>query len=262
MYPILFQIGSFKIHTYGVFIALGFLTGIILALREAKRVGEAPEKILDLAFYLIIAAIVGSRLLYIVLNYRYYIENPLEMVKIWSGGLVFYGGFLLALIVGIWYIRKNHLLLWKTVDVFAPSIAIGQAIGRLGCFSAGCCYGKETTLPWAVTFSNPECLANLGVPLHPTQLYSSLNALFIFLILTVIKRFKKFDGLLIWLYVLLYSITRSVIEIFRGDDRGGFMFQETLSVSQFIGIILGITSVFMLIYLWRGNKKLLKKKVK
>lgn len=253
MYPILFQIGSFRIHTYGVFIALGFLTGIILALREAKRVGEKPEKILDLAFYLIIAAIVGSRLLYIILNYRYYMENPLEMVKIWSGGLVFYGGFVLALVVGISYIRKNHLPLWKTVDVIAPSIAIGQAIGRLGCFSAGCCYGKVTTLPWAVTFSNPESLANLGVPLHPTQLYSSLNDLFIFLILTVVKRFKKFDGLLIWLYVLLYSITRSIIEIFRGDDRG-FLFEGTLSVSQFIGIILGIVSVFMLGYLWRRNK--------
>ena len=261
MYPILFQIGSFKIHTYGVFIALGFLTGIILALREAKRVGEKPENILDLSFYSIIAAIVGSRLLYIIINYRYYMENPLEMAKIWSGGLVFYGGFVLALIVGIWYIRKNHLSLWKTVDVMAPSIAIGQAIGRLGCFSAGCCYGKVTTLPWAVTFSNPECLANLGVPVHPTQLYSSLNDLFIFLILTVVKRFKKFDGLLIWLYVLLYSITRSIIEIFRGDDRG-FLFEGTLSVSQFIGIILGITSVFMLGYLWRENKRLLKKQVK
>ena len=260
MYPILFQIGSFKIHTYGVFIALGFLTGIILALREAKRVGEEPENILDLTFYLIIAAIVGSRLLYIILNYRYYIENPVEMVKIWSGGLVFYGGFVLALIVGIWYIRKSHLPLWKTVDVIAPSIAIGQAIGRLGCFSAGCCYGKETTFPWAVTFSNPESLARLGIPIHPTQLYSSLDALFIFLILTVVKRFKKFDGLLIWLYVLLYSITRSIIEIFRGDDRG-FMFEGTLSISQFIGIILGITSVFMLIYLWRENKRLLKKQV-
>jgi len=258
MYPILFQIGSFRIHTYGVFIALGFLTGIVLALREAKRVGEKPENILDLSFYSIIAAIVGSRLFYIILNYQYYIENPLEMIKIWSGGLVFYGGFVLALIVGIWYIRKSHLPLWKTADVMAPSIAIGQAIGRLGCFSAGCCYGKVTTLPWAVTFSNPECLANLGVPLHPTQLYYSLNDLFIFLILTVVKRFKKFDGLLIWLYVLLYSITRSIIEIFRGDDRG-LVFGGTLSISQFIGIVLVPISLFMLGYLWRGNKSLLKK---
>jgi len=258
MYPILFQIGSFRIHTYGVFIALGFLTGIVLALREAKRVGEKPENILDLSFYSIIAAIVGSRLFYIILNYQYYIENPLEMIKIWSGGLVFYGGFVLALIVGIWYIRKSHLPLWKTADVMAPSIAIGQAIGRLGCFSAGCCYGKVTTLPWAVTFSNPECLANLGVPRHPTQLYSSLNDLFIFLILTVVKRFKKFDGLLIWLYVLLYSITRSIIEIFRGDDRG-LVFGGTLSISQFIGIVLVPISLFMLGYLWRGNKSLLKK---
>ncbi|MFH2013155.1 MAG: prolipoprotein diacylglyceryl transferase [Pseudomonadota bacterium] len=257
MYPVLFHIGNFKIHTYGFFIALGFLVGIVLALREARRVGEEPENILDLAFYGIIAAIVGSRLLYIILNHRYYIENPMEIVKIWNGGLVYYGGFLLALIVGIWYIRKKDLPLWKTVDILAPSVAIGEAIGRLGCFSAGCCYGKETVLPWAVTFSNPESLARLGIPLHPTQLYSSVNALFIFLILTVVKRFKKFDGLLIWLYVLLYSITRSIIEIFRGDVRG-FIFGKILSTSQFIGIILVIISVLMLIYLWRRNKSLLK----
>ncbi|MFH1624342.1 MAG: prolipoprotein diacylglyceryl transferase [Pseudomonadota bacterium] len=257
MYPLLFQIGSLKIHTYGVLIALGFLIGIILTLREAKRVGEQPQKILDLVFYLIIAAIVGSRLLYIILHHRYYVQNPLEIIKMWNGGLVYYGGFVLALVVGIWYVRKKEMPVWKTADIVAPSIAIGQAIGRLGCFSAGCCYGKETTLPWAVTFSNPESLARFEIPIHPTQLYSSINALFIFLILTVVKRFKKFDGLLIWLYVLLYSITRSIIEIFRGDDRG-FIFGGTLSVSQFIGIILMITSVFMLIYLWRRNKSLLK----
>lgn len=258
MYPILFQIGGFKIHTYGVFIALGFLTGIILALREARRVGEKPERILDLAFYLIITAIVGSRLLYIIIYYEYFMERPLEMIKVWNGGLIYYGGFIPALLIGIWYVRKNRLSIWKTADIMAPSIAIGQALGRLGCFSAGCCYGKEATLPWAVTFSNPDSLARLNVPLHPTQLYSSLNAFSIFLILTAVKRFKKFDGLLICLYMLLYSITRSIIEVFRGDDRG-FIIGGVLSASQFIGIILGITSVFMLLYLRAKHNRLSKK---
>ena len=252
MFPVLFQIGNLKIHTYGVFVALGFLTGIILAFREAKRVGEEPEKILDLAFYLIVAAIIGSRLLYIIIYYDYYLENPLEIIKIWNGGLVFYGGFIPALLVGIWYIRKNHMSIWKVTDILAPSIAIGQAIGRLGCFCAGCCFGKETTLPWAITFTHPETLARQGVPLHPTQLYSSVNALFIFLVLMIAKRYKRFDGFLIWLYVLLYAITRSIIEIFRGDARG-LVIKDVLSTSQFIGIIMGVISIFMLFYL--GAKK-------
>ncbi len=255
MYPVLFHIGSFKLHTYGLFIALGFLMGIILAFREAKRVGEEPERILDLSFYVIIAAIVGSRLLYIIIYYKYFMENPLEMIKIWSGGLVYYGGFIPALLVGMWYMNKNRMPVWKTVDIMAPSLAIGQAIGRLGCFCAGCCYGKETTLPWAVTFTNPESLANLNTPLHPTQLYSSVNAFLIFLILMAAKRFKKFDGFLVCLYMLLYSITRSIIEIFRGDDRG-FVIEGMLSVSQFIGIILGLTSLLMLLYLRTRHKRL------
>jgi len=252
MHPVLFQIGSFKIHTYGVFVALGFLTGILLARREAKRVGEDPDRISDLAFYIIIVAIVGSRLMYIIVYRKHFMENPLDMVKIWSGGLIYFGGLIPALLISVWYIRKHCMPVWRTIDIMAPPVAFGQALGRLGCFSAGCCYGKETTLPWAVTFSDPESLAILGVPLHPTQLYSSLNAFLIFLILTVVKRFKKFDGLLIWLYTLLYSITRSIIEIFRGDDRG-FIIGGVLSVSQFIGIILGLISLFMLLYLRAVN---------
>lgn len=253
MYPILLQIGSLKIHTYGVFIALAFLVGIVLAFREARRMGEQPDKILDLAFYVIVAAIVGSRLLYIIIYYEYYLENPLDILKIWNGGLVFYGGFIPALLVAVWYIRKNSMPMWKVTDIVAPSIAVGQAIGRIGCFFAGCCFGRETTLPWAVVFNHPECLAKQGVPLHPTQLYSSANAFLIFLILTFVKRFKKFDGLLIWLYVLLYAITRSFIELFRGDARGAVV-GGVLSTSQFIAIIMGAVSIFMLFYLGLGER--------
>ncbi|MDY6853471.1 MAG: prolipoprotein diacylglyceryl transferase [Thermodesulfobacteriota bacterium] len=254
MYPILLQIGNFKIHTYGILVAFAFLVGIFLAAKEAKRTGEDPEKILDITFYLILGAIIGSRILYIILHYPYFLENPLEMIKIWKGGLVFYGGFLLALSVVIWYIRKNQLNFWKILDILAPSIAIGQGIGRLGCFFAGCCFGKETTLPWAVTFSHHESLARLGVPLHPVQLYASINAFSIFIILTIAKRYKKFDGFILWLYVLLYATTRTILEIFRGDERG-LIFYHSITSSQFIAIILGMISVFMLFYLGTKHQK-------
>ncbi|MBW2099219.1 MAG: prolipoprotein diacylglyceryl transferase, partial [Deltaproteobacteria bacterium] len=131
-----------------------------------------------------------------------------------------------------------------------PSLALGHFFGRLGCFSAGCCYGKLPDLPWAVTFTNPDSLAPLGVPLHPTQLYSAANNLIIFGFLLLFKRIKKFEGQLFWIYVLLYGITRSIIEIFRGDPRGGVLF-GILSVSQTIGAAMSIIAVFMLVVLGR-----------
>ena len=252
MHPILFSIGRINIYTYGVFIASAFFLGIGLAVKEAKKEGIDPQKILDLSFYILIAAIVGSRIFYVIINFRYFIENPLEIIKIWSGGLVFYGGFVIGIVVVIYFFKKNNMPLWKTADVIAPSIPIGQAVGRLGCFFAGCCYGKPTNLPWGVTFSDPNSLAKLGVPLHPTQLYSSLNGLIIFFILIIIRRYKRFDGELIWIYVLLYSVGRFIIEFFRSDDRGFIL--DTLSTSQVIGIILFITAITMLIKLGKRKK--------
>lgn len=250
MYPILFKLGNFTIHTYGFFVATGFLAGIFLAKHEANRVGEDSEKITDLCFYVLIAAIIGSRIFYVLTNLKYFAAEPLDVFKIWNGGLVFYGGFIAALIVLLVYLKKHGMPLWKILDIAAPSLALGHFFGRLGCFSAGCCYGKLSDLPWAVTFSNPDSLAPLGVPLHPTQLYSAANNLIVFGFLFFFKRVKKFEGQLFWIYVLLYGITRSIIEIFRGDPRGGVLF-GILSVSQTIGAAMSIIAVFMLVVLGR-----------
>lgn len=250
MHPILFSIGNLHIYTYGVFIASAFFLGIGLAVKEAKKEGIDPQKILDLSYYILIAAIVGSRILYVIINIRYFMENPLEIIKIWSGGLVFYGGFIFGIAVVIYFFKKNNMPLWKTADILAPSISIGQMVGRIGCFFAGCCYGRPTNLPWGITFSNPTSLAKLYVPLHPTQLYSSLSGLMIFFILIIMRRHKKFNGQLIWTYVLLYSVGRFIIEFFRNDERGFLM--DILSTSQVISIILFITAITMLIKL-KGN---------
>ena len=138
MLPILFRIGPFSLHTYGVFVALGFLAGITFALREARKSGINREKIFDLFFYIVLAAIVGSRILYVLLNFHQYREDPIGVIRIWEGGLVFYGGFILAVGVTIWYVRRNELELWPVADILAPSIALGHFFGRLGCFFAGC----------------------------------------------------------------------------------------------------------------------------
>ena len=249
MHPILFKIGPITIYTYGVLIATAFFLGLALAARQARVEGEDPQKIMDLSFYILISAIAGSRLLYIVVEYKEYISNPLRIFKVWEGGLVFYGGFIIAMAVVIIYIKKNEMSLWKVGDILAPSVAIGQGVGRLGCFFAGCCYGRETDVPWAVIFKNPNTLAPMDVHLHPTQLYDSANGFIIFAALLILRKFKKFDGQLFWTYTLLYAVGRFIVEIFRGDERG--FVTASLSTSQFIAIPLFAVSIVMLIKLKR-----------
>lgn len=250
MHPVLFQIGPFTLHTYGVFVATAFLAGIALALRESRRVGEDANKILDLCFYMLVAAILGSRVMYVLVNWSIFKDDLLGIFRIWQGGLVFYGGFIGAVIIGLWYIWQHELPLQKTADILAPSIAFGQFIGRIGCFFAGCCYGRTCDLPWAAVFTHPESLAPKGVPLHPTQLYSSLNGLLIFLVLLWLKRIKKFEGQLFWTYVLLYGMTRFVLEHFRGDERG-VVIGGIFTTSQLIGVIMVIIAVAVMIILRR-----------
>ncbi len=256
MHPILFKIGPLTVHTYGVMIALGFLAGIIFAAREGKRKGVDPEKIMDLSLYILIAAIVGSRLLQVAVEYQYYSQHPIEIFEIWKGGLVFYGGFIGALLTAIWYLKKHSLPVWKIGDALAPSIALGQAFGRIGCFSAGCCYGEPTNLPWAVTFTNPNSLAILNVPLHPSQLYESFGAFMIFLVLFLYRKKIKFDGQLFWIYAMAYSVLRFTLEFWRGDAERGFfnIAGFYLSTSQWVAIAAFLVSVVFLTKLGAASR--------
>jgi len=249
MYPDLLRVGNFTIHTYGVCIALGALLGISLISREAKKQGYDQQQILDLSFYLLIAAIIGSRVFYIILNLKYYLQHPLEIIKIWEGGLVFYGGFLVAFATCFFYLKRHNLPFLKTCDLLVPGLALGEVLGRLGCFFAGCCYGTPTDLPWSITFTHPQTLAKQGVPLHPTQLYSSLQALIIFFILICTRRYKIAAGQLTWMYILLYALGRLIIEHFRGDERGLRILGFTLT--QTIALLMIPLALFTLLYLGR-----------
>lgn len=246
MYPILFKIGPLTIHTYGVMIALGFIAAITLAIHLGRNEGIAKEKILDIGFYMLLSAIIGSRLFFVIIEYEYFIKNPSDILKIWEGGLVFYGGLFLAIIVLLIYLRKNSLPVFKTLDLLSPSLALGHAIGRLGCFSAGCCHGKPTDLPWGVVFNDPHTLAIRGIYLHPTQLYESFAEFMIFIFLMFLRKRKSFDGRVFWTYVLLYSVARFIIEIFRGDRARGFIYSD-FSVAQGISAVLFLTSITFLI---------------
>ncbi|HZE20726.1 MAG TPA: prolipoprotein diacylglyceryl transferase, partial [Desulfobaccales bacterium] len=171
MHPILFKIGPVTIYTYGFLLALAFLAAIYVAGREAERLGLPGGKFFDLCFYIILAALVGSRLLFVILEPRTFFSHPLEALALWRGGLDFQGGLFLVLIVAYLFIR-HHKLPWRpTLDALALGAPLGQFIGRMGCFMAGCCYGRPTNVPWAVTFTDPHTLCPYRVPVHPTQLY-------------------------------------------------------------------------------------------
>ncbi len=244
MHPVLIRIGPLTIHTYGFLIAIGFLVALWIAVTQAKREGIPAVRITDLGFYILLSAIIGSRLFFVLINAGHYINHPLDMLKIWEGGLVFYGGLLLAVPVTVWYARKTGLDLWRTADIFAPSIAIGHVFGRLGCFAAGCCHGRAADdLPWGVIFTDPECLAPTNMPLHPTQLYESGGELLIFVTLILARNRKSFDGQLFIIYLILYAILRFIVEFFRGDAGRGFI-MGGLSVSQGISMLLLAAGLF------------------
>jgi phosphatidylglycerol:prolipoprotein diacylglycerol transferase len=243
MHPELFKIGPLTIHTYGVLVAAGFLLGLSLAVRQAGKEGIPPNKIVDLGFYILLSALIGSRLFYVMINASHYMKNPLDVFKVWEGGLVFYGGLLCTIPVVLWYVKKNALGVWNTADFFAPSLAIGHAIGRVGCFYSGCCYGKPAEgLPWAVTFTDPQSLALIGVPLHPTQLYESLGEFIVFFILIILRKYKSFNGQLFMTYIILYSVLRFIVEFYRGDVARGFI-TPLISFSQGVSILMFLVAV-------------------
>ncbi len=249
MYPILLDLGRVKLYTYGLFLALGFITAIWFTKRNARFYGMSDRTVSDIFFTVLLSAIVGARLLYVAINFDAYKDNLLDIFRIWEGGLVFFGGFLFATLAAVVFLKIRHMDIWKTADILAPGLALGHAVGRFGCLFAGCCYGKTCDLPFAISFSHPQSLAPLNVLLHPTQLYMVMSNFILFLVLLAIQKRKRFDGMVFLSYVMLYSVFRAVIEYFRGDFRGDFFF-EFLSLSQGIGLMVSCLALgFMIIRL-------------
>jgi phosphatidylglycerol---prolipoprotein diacylglyceryl transferase len=239
-------------------LAIAYLTAIWLLRRKALAAGLPDQKVLDLSLYILASAILGAKLLLVAVEWRRYVANPRDLVEVLRSGGVFYGGLIAAATVAIVYMKKHDLPAWAIADMGAPAIALGEAIGRWGCFAAGCCYGKESHGPFAVTFTDPFANQNVGtplnVPLHPTQLYLSANAFLIFLILQWAYRRKTFDGEVFWLYVLLYAVTRGILETWRGDIVRGFVIPDLLSTSQFIGLLAALLAVAMLFVFSRRRR--------
>lgn len=263
MHPVLFQFdvpaflqsflpATITIYSYGFLIACGALSGFMYTAVQAKRQFAVPfEKVQSLVLLIILAAVVGGKFFMIFEDPSGYLSNPARLLSDFNNGFVFYGSLLFAIPTMLLFFRRHKLPTLAMLDIMAVTTCIVHAFGRLGCFMAGCCYGKPHDGFLSVTFADPLSAANpLQTPLYPTQLYSSSAILAIMVVLLFIKRRKTFDGQLFMLYLMLYAIARSVLEIYRGDIARGFIIEGIMSNSQFISLLVFFASLIVYVRLW------------
>jgi phosphatidylglycerol:prolipoprotein diacylglycerol transferase len=268
MYPRLFTLPAFDafgktfgpltLHSYGFLLAVAFLAGLFVVSAQAKKARMDATRLTDMAVWLLIAGLVGAKLLMVALDLPFYMRNSRELWTIFQSGGVFYGGLLGGIAVAVFFVWRYKLPGWPTADVLAPGVVVGQAIGRLGCFAAGCCFGKPASVPWAVTFTDVYAARQVGTPmdtaLHPTQIYESLACFLIFFVLIWLAPRKSFHGQVVLSYAVLYSSFRFAVEFFRGDPDRGSVFGGLLSTSQLIAILLVLTAALVFPYLRRTQK--------
>ncbi len=252
MHKVALDLGFWIIHWYGVLVAFGFLAGLWTASRRGLRSGLSSEAVLDLGPWLILGAVVGSRVLYVISNWHEFAGKPFfNMFKFWQGGLVFYGGLIGGTLATLLYLRWKKLPILKFADVLAPSIALGAVFGRLGCFMNGCCYGRLCHLPWAVHFpadSPPGAEAR-----HPTQVYDALLNLALYAGLAWLYRRKRFDGQVFATHLMCYALLRSFVELFRGDyERSQYLFGGWVTPGQFVSAAIFAVGLLLFLKLaWR-----------
>lgn len=241
MHPTLFKIGSFELASYGLMTALGYAAACAYLLPRLKKIQLDKDTFWNLIFIAFMGAIIGAKLLFILVSWNQlgatFADKLANIVRDFRYGFVFFGGMIVSVSALIFYMKKKGLPILKTSDFLIVSLPLGHAVGRIGCFLAGCCYGRPTSLPWGVTFTDPHSLVApelLGVPLHPTQLYESAANLLLFLLLVKLYNKPHKDGMILLMYVACYSLLRFGIEFFRGDFRGAFVLG--LSPSQCIAI--------------------------
>jgi phosphatidylglycerol---prolipoprotein diacylglyceryl transferase len=255
MHPILFHIGGINIYSYGVLVASGVLAGLWWSRRQAPRAGLDPDKVWNMGIYTVLVALLLAKVWLILSDWDYYVANPRDIFSLntFQSGGTFYGGIVGAILMIVLYSYFQKMPLLPVMDTIVAGLPLGHAIGRLGCFAAGCCYGKPTTVAWGVVFTNPAAaqLAGtpLGVHLHPTQLYEAAAEFLNFLILIWIGKRQRFTGQIIATYFLLYGMERGTIEFFRGDPGRTMMFHDTVSLMQIVSLCLIVTGAFLW---WRG----------
>jgi phosphatidylglycerol:prolipoprotein diacylglycerol transferase len=258
MYPILFQLGAITIYTYGVLVAIGVILALFYARRRASIMGLPPREIWDLGIYMIFAALVASKIWLVLSSWNYYAANPSQIFSIatFESAGTFYGGLAGSILMIFTYCRLRNLPLLPVFDVSAAALPLAHALGRLGCLAAGCCFGKPTTLPWSVIFTNEEAARLAGTPLHvllhPTQLYEAAAEFLNFLLLVWLGGRQKFSGQILGAYFMLYGMERAIIEFFRGDPGRTLMLHGSLSLMQIVSVGLVFTGAGLW---WRGFRR-------
>jgi len=260
LHPILFNLGPIRLPTYGALVVTALLVGLWTAVRLGRREGLDAGRLFDFTTWMIIVALLGAKLLMVLTNWSYYAEYPRELLSsaTFLAGGVFYGGFAAAILFALWYTRRYRLPARKVFDAYSPPVALGLGIGRLGCFAAGCDYGKPAASSLlSVVFTHPRAHeitgVPLGIPLHPTQLYESLASVLIFGYLVWVFGRKRYDGQVFIHYLVTYALARFGIEFLRGDADRGFVFEHWLSTSQFIAL-LALATAAVLTFYFRGRR--------
>jgi phosphatidylglycerol:prolipoprotein diacylglycerol transferase len=256
VHPTLWKFHGIELHSYGLLLAVAFLLGIQIFVARARARGIPEEPMHTLSLWLLVLAIAGGRVLFVLTHWSEYAADPLAILRLWEGGLILYGGYLAAITGGILFLRRRGLPIWRVGDAAAPSMALGVAIGRIGCFMNGCCYGLPTHLPWGVQFP-PESVASYtfpGVALHPSQLYLSGSSFLLFVVLLALDRRPRFDGRLFWTYIALDAAMRFLIDFTRYYDATnaiGSIGPLAFNMNQVLSGGLIVVSIAMLAILGR-----------
>lgn len=250
---------DFLLPNYITMLAISCLVGIYLCVKAAEKQGIPAQKSLNALLFAFIFAIVGARLYYCLQHVSFFVAHPAEVFALWKGGFASYGGFIGGVLAAVLYLKKARISVWKFADCCAPSIAIGVFLTRIGCFMNGCCFGKVSHFPWAVRFpqgSGPHIqqlingqisgTENLSLPIHPTQIYHSITGFVLFLLLIYLRKYKRVDGQLFLIFAALYSLSRFLIEFYRGDTTRGFV--SILSLPQLFSLVIVVLAGYFLIF--------------
>lgn len=253
MYPVLVQLGTFELRSYGIIVALSFFLGLWLSAREAKRNGLDPALVHDFAFYALIGGIVGARLYFVVFsNPAYFLQKPWEIVAIWHGGIGILGGLLGGFLTALWYCRRKQLSFWRFADTLAPGVALGQAAGIVACLLNGDSYGRPADVAWAITYTDPRALAPLNVALHPVEIYEMAAYLLVFLVVWQTRGKYKTPGFAFLTYLAGYGVARLAVEFFRGNPA---ILAWGIPTAQVFGVALALAAVAGFYLLGKAGQK-------
>ncbi len=254
MLPILFHIGPFPVHSWGVLLMIGFLVGGWRAAKNAPRYGFKPEDVWDVSLFGLLGGVLGGRIGFVIQEPHFW-ERPQQMLAIWDGGMAFYGGLLGGILAGVLTCRAKKMRVADMADLAAPSLALGYIFGRIGCFLNGCCYGGVCDLPWGMRFPDEHVPGGLTPPSHPAQLYSSIAGLLIFLLLLPLEKHRQFRGQIMYVFLFLYGVYRFLIEIVRtGASSDSGITHLPITDAQVFSLLLSFVAAGLyMVYARRGD---------